>query len=90
MQTSTWETHDWFDRPLEIDPSQKVTQFVCRKCGRGFIGDDMGKRYAIHASAFVVKRLSDEVTERWLAEPCPEHLRTTDRNDGKTRFQDRN
>ena len=85
---NAWETHDWFDRPLEIDPSQ--TQFVCRNCGRAFIGDTTGKRHAIHASAFEVNRLSDEVTERWLAEPCSKNIQPTDRDDGKTRVQDRN
>jgi hypothetical protein len=66
-----WETHDWFDRPLEIDPEQNLVQFICRKCARGFVNDATGRRYAIHASTFAVYRLSDEVTARWLAEPCP-------------------
>ena len=79
METNAWETHDWFVHPLEIDPAQNVTQFSCRKCGRGFIDDVSGRVYAIHASAFTVNRLSDEVTKRWLVEPCPEELQTSDR-----------
>lgn len=81
-----WNTHDWFDRPLEIDHGEKVMQFVCRKCARAFINDVTGRRYAIHASAFAVHRLSDEVTNRWLFEPCPNERHTSNRNDEKTRF----
>ena len=81
-----WNTHDWFDRPLEIDRGEKVMQFVCRKCGRGFINDVTGRRYAIHASVFAVYRLADEVTARWLFEPCPTTRQTSDQNDEKARF----
>jgi hypothetical protein len=81
-----WNTHEWFDRPLEIERGEKILQFVCRKCGRGFVNDTTGRRYAIHASAFAVYRLSDEVTGRWLSEPCPTEPQASDQDDGKTRF----
>ena len=71
METQLWQSHDWYDRPLEIDPGEKLLQFTCRKCARSFVNDQTGKRYAIHVSAFTIYRLSDEVTERWLFEPCP-------------------
>ena len=81
-----WETHDWFDRPLEIDPGERIIQFICRKCGRGFVNDADGRRYAIHASAFAIYRLADEVTDRWLSEPCPSELKHADLDDGATRY----
>jgi len=79
LEMKEWDTHDWFDRPLEIDRAQNVTQFSCRKCGRGFIDDVSGRVYAIHASAFRVNRLSGEVTKRWLIEPSREEPQTSDR-----------
>jgi hypothetical protein len=81
-----WNTHDWFDRPLEIDRGEKIIQFICRKCGRGFVNDRTGRRYAIHASVFAVYRLADEVTDRWLSEPCPTEHQTSAQDDEKTRF----
>jgi len=80
-----WETHDWFDRPLEIDPGERITQFICRKCGRAFANDADGRRYAIHASAFAIYRLSDEVSDRWLSELCPSGLNQADLHDKSTR-----
>jgi len=80
-----WKTHDWFDRPLEIDPGKRITQFICRKCARGFVGDTNGTRYAIHASAFAIHRLSDDVTDRWLSEPCPSERKQADLDDRSTR-----
>ena len=78
METQLWQTHDWYDRPLEIDPAKKLIQFTCRKCARSFVDDETGRRYAIHVSAFTIYRLSDEVTERWLSEPCPNELLAAD------------
>ena len=86
METNSWETHDWSDRPLEIDPGEKIIQFVCRKCARGFVDNTSGRRYAIYASAFTVHRLSDEVTKRWLSEPCPNERQTADQKAVQTRF----
>src|SRR5580692_3774308 len=80
-----WETHDWFDRPLEIDPAKRIIQFICRKCGRAFVNDADGTRYAIHASAFAIYRLADEVTDRWLSEPCPSELKQADLDDRSAR-----
>jgi hypothetical protein len=80
-----WETHDWSDRPLAIDPGEKIIHFICRKCGRGFANDATGRRYAIHASAFAVYRLSDEVTDRRLSEPCPPERQQVDLDHRRTR-----
>jgi len=88
METNlnSWETHDWFDRPLEIDPGKRIIQFICRKCGRGFVNDENGRRYAIHASAFAIYRLSDKVTDRWLSELCPNERTPADLDDGHSRY----
>ena len=85
METDAWKTHDWSDRPLEIDHEIWI-QFVCRKCFRGFVDDGMGRRYAIYASAFAVHRLSDEVTNRWLSEPCHNERQMADQAAVLTRF----
>ena len=81
-----WKTHDWCDRPLEIEPGKKIIQFVCRKCGRGFVYDFTDEIYAVHISVFTVNRLSDEITSRWLSEPCPLERLPGDLDDEKTRF----
>jgi hypothetical protein len=88
MEPQSWNTHDWFDRPLEIDPREKFTQFICSKCARSFVIDDSGRRYAIHVSAFTIYRLSDEVTERWLAEPCPNQREIADLEANDTGFRE--
>jgi hypothetical protein len=81
-----WKTHNWFDRPLEINRGEKANQFVCRKCGRGFVRDTSGKRYAIHVSAFAIHRFSVEVTDRWPSEPCPNEHQLADLQAGQTRL----
>ena len=68
---ASWLTHDWFSRPLQLD-DKPVIQHICRRCGRTFAEEETGERYAAHASIFMLHRLSDEVTARWLAEPCPQ------------------
>jgi hypothetical protein len=53
----------------------------------GFVNDAAGRRYAIYASAFTVHRLSDEVINRWLSEPCPSERQTADQEAAHTRFE---
>jgi hypothetical protein len=49
-----------------------VLQRHCVQCGRDFITElSSGSRYAVFVSATSFYRLADEVTERWLREPCP-------------------
>jgi hypothetical protein len=86
METQLWQTHDWYDRPLEIDPGKEFIQFICRKCARSFVDDETGQRYAIHVSAFTIHRLSDEITERWLSEPCPTERQAADLEANDKRF----
>ena len=82
-----WQTHDWCaPRPLEIDFSKNGILFICRKCNRGFAKESTGSRYAIQLSAFAVFRLADEVTSRWLSEPCPIEQPQKDWEDKRSRL----
>lgn len=82
-----WKTHDWCDpRPLEIDFHKRGIFHICRKCNRGFAKDATGNRYAIQVSAFTVYRLPDQVTSRWLSEPCPLEQQEGDSEDRKSRL----
>jgi hypothetical protein len=84
---SSWNTHVWTTRRLELAPGQPLTQQVCRECGRAFVDEcSTGKRYAVHVSIFKFHRLCDEVTSRWLAEKCPAERLMADEADRKTRF----
>jgi hypothetical protein len=82
-----WKTHDWCDRrSLEIDFHKRGILVVCRKCNRGFAQYVTGNRYAIEISAFTIYRLPDEVTSRWLSEPCPLEQREGDSEDRASRL----
>ncbi|MDO8433190.1 MAG: hypothetical protein Q7S58_12345 [Candidatus Binatus sp.] len=75
-----WNTHEWYNRRLEIQPGKPQMQRYCIRCGRNFV-DDLwcDERYAAHAAIFHFERLADEVTARWLIEPCPgTHLPSDD------------
>jgi hypothetical protein len=42
------------------------------RCGRDIVTVlSSGSRHAVHVSMFCFYPLDDEVTERWLTEPCP-------------------
>jgi hypothetical protein len=72
VNLSSWNTHDWTSRLLEIVPGQHLIYQECRECGRGFVDEfSTGKRYSVSPSVFRFYRLSDEVTSRWLSEKCP-------------------
>jgi hypothetical protein len=44
----------------------------CEDCGRDFVEDvETLEQFAVNASSFDFDRLADEVSERWLSEPCP-------------------
>jgi len=72
----SWNSHEWYNRRLEIQPGRPQMQRYCIRCGRNFVDDLWSdQRYAAHAAIFHFNRLSDEVTARWLIESCPgEHL----------------
>jgi hypothetical protein len=79
-----WNTHEWYSRRLEIKPGCPQMQRYCIRCGRNFV-DDLwsNERYAAHAAIFHFDRLQEEVTDRWLREPCPGTHLPSDDNDRK-------
>ena len=67
---SAWNTHDWQVRSIEsITPGGgSRLAFTCRRCGHGFNQTTANHRaWAVDSTGAA---LADEVTERWLAEPC--------------------
>jgi hypothetical protein len=77
--------HEWLEsdpRRLQISPGLSVLHRHCARCGRDLLEDLTSRnRYAVIASAVSFYRLADEVTERWLREPCPGRYLSTDRED---------
>ena len=70
----TWNTHQWLAKPrhLAIEPSNAVLHNYCVRCGRDFVTDpSSNSSYAVFVSAISFDQLEDEVTKRWLDEPCP-------------------
>lgn len=87
MNFSSWNTHDWTSRNLELVPGHLLVEQACRACGRAFIDErSTGERYAVHISISVLNRLSDEVTANWLSENCPAQRVIADEADRQTRF----
>jgi hypothetical protein len=83
---TSWKTHDWISRRLELDPGAPVILQACRACGRDFVEEcSTGDQYAAHVSIFKVHRLSDEVTSRWLSQTCPAKYLTADNAERRTR-----
>lgn len=67
--------HQWLERRephLQIETGEAVVHHQCLRCGRDVVTVlRSGRRHAVHVSAFLFYRFNDEVTERWLSEPCP-------------------
>jgi hypothetical protein len=82
-----WDTHLWVSRTVEIEHGCPLIQQICRSCGRNFVDEiHSGERYAVHVAVFKFDRLADEVTARWLCEPCPRARMRSDEIDERTRF----
>jgi len=70
--SSAWNTHVWEIRQVEVQLGVQAVQRTCQHCSRHFIDEHTsGARYAVHVGMIQFDRLSDEVTDRWLAQPCP-------------------
>jgi hypothetical protein len=83
---SAWDSHAWIIRQLELDHAPLI-QHICSNCARNFVEEiGTGDRYAVHVNATHFDRLSDEITVRWLAAPCPGQRLEADEADLKTRF----
>jgi hypothetical protein len=84
VKDETWNTHQWLANPrhLAIKPSNTVLQHHCVRCGRDFVTDPSSNiTLAVFVSAISFDQLSDEVTERWLTEPCPDKRLSLDDED---------
>ena len=81
-----WLSHKWIStrgRSLDIK-GKSLRHFKCRHCRRDFVEEAVsGERYAVHVSIFDFDRLADEVSARWLNQPC---LHTAPRSDDDDRL----
>jgi hypothetical protein len=72
---ATWGRHQWSQstpRELQLESGQSVLQRQCIRCRRDFVIDQSsGARHAVFVSIISFYQLPEEVTMRWLAEPCP-------------------
>ena len=74
VKDETLNTHQWLSNPrrLKIEPGNPIVHCHCVRCGRDFITDPSSNiSYAVVVSVITFDRLDDEVTKRWLSEPCP-------------------
>jgi hypothetical protein len=85
---STWKSHTWAMPPRHLKlEGVALIQYDCRGCGRHFVDEELsGQRYAVHVGLLNFDRLSEMVTVRWLAEPCPGKRLEGDSADLQTRF----
>jgi hypothetical protein len=67
--------HQWLERRephFKNELGEAVIQHQCERCGRDIVTVlSSGSRHAVHVSIFCFYTLDDEVTARWLTEPCP-------------------
>jgi hypothetical protein len=84
------EDHQWQERRephLRIESGEAVMQHHCGRCGRDIVTVvSSGARHAVYASVLCFYRLDEEVTQRWLGEPCPGVRLTSDDRDRKSRL----
>lgn len=70
----SWSTHRWLGsggRALDLG-GQLKTEYVCINCKRHFVRiDQTGELFAAYPTVLDFDRLAQDVTERWLNEPCP-------------------
>jgi hypothetical protein len=79
--------HRWYQRReshLKLESGDAVVQHHCGRCGRDIVTVlRSGARHAVYASILCFYRLDDEVTQRWLNEPCPRKRSQSDDDDRK-------
>lgn len=77
-----WLTHRWLikeGRRVTDGRGRSLTLRFCFQCGRHFIEDPIdNERYAVSISLLDFDRLADEVSARWLNEPCPGYRPASD------------
>jgi hypothetical protein len=80
-----WDSHSWSTRELNLPDGGRARQYSCHHCGRHFVEEPTGLRYAVHIGVQAFERLADEVTIRWLATSCPDRRLDADYQDHLTR-----
>jgi hypothetical protein len=79
--------HHWHERRephLKLESGEAVVQHRCSRCGRDIVTLlSSGGRHAVYASVVCFYHLDDEVTQRWLSEPCPGKRLHSDDDDRK-------
>jgi hypothetical protein len=94
VDTAQWRSHQWAESVGERieNVGKKRRRFNCTACGRAFVTDDTGNRkWAINQYQKVYfgefgeqdAALEEEVSKRWLEEPCPRRFLTADNADRK-------
>ena len=87
MNGEPWSTHVWIaSRGREIRRDARFIGFHyhCRACARNFLMvPSSGEIFAIRIGAMRFDRLSDEVNARWLNEPCPGQVLSSNFSDQK-------
>jgi len=69
------------DSRPRLESGEAVRHLHCYRCGRDVVMNSMGVCRAAYVSMLSLYVLNDEVTKRWLAEPCPgERLESDDKD----------
>ena len=87
VKDETWNTHQWLAKPrrLAVEPNKHSSTTPLRPVRSGLRhGSSSNSSYAVFVSAISFDQLSDQVTQRWLSEPCPgRHLSRDDEDRNK-------
>ena len=66
--------HNWTKQRLRMIRIDGTTVYHhgCVKCGRDFAKEPDGDWRAVYVGIFRLELLAQEITDRWMAERCPE------------------
>jgi hypothetical protein len=86
MKANRLDTHTWLrsnhGRRVISESGEQQSPQHCTRCRRNFVTDPISsEKYAVRVSLMHFSRLEDEITSRWLSEPCPRRHLPTDYND---------
>jgi hypothetical protein len=80
-------THDWSVREIIIS-KVRFEHRHCAKCGRDLARTSNERQWqATYLGALQFHFLNRDVTERWIAEPCPGRHLPEDANDLRMRWK---
>jgi len=85
METANaFDSHVWSGpTPRQITQNGKTIFIVrCARCGRDFAQGPNGAGWqAVYVGIMRLELLAESVNRRWLTEPCPKRLLSTDNDD---------